>query len=867
MTLEDLENRYSQIPQEIKNLRRWICYNIEIDKDTGEEKKTPRNAISGGYARSNDPVTWTTFKVALAGCVKYGFVGLGFMLGEDVTNGTTYFGIDLDNHVDKVTGEKPLSKEDFELFVNEFVDALNSYTEYSHSGEGVHIICKGKLPAGARRRNGVAVEMYDRGRFFTMTGKVIKSLPINERTEQVKPLWQKYLNVFQEQYENNEPRVGIIIHDDNSVTFGGGDYIESNTMEFSRTLADDELIAKIKASNNADDFIDLYSGNMTRYNDDHSAADLAFCKILAFWTGCNKTQMDRIFRRSGLMRKKWDEHRQDTTYGDLTINKAIANQRDVYVPAKEKITLSPKVETKPNESFTVELPPVDTDIIEMDEKGDPKIVFKQIFKHYPLTDTGNAERFYDYFNDRFRFNKDDKLFMFWDGRTWLRDSKSFVKKYADKLIDILKVEIKETDQKIKDALKADEINQDEVNAYKDLLKAQEKNATRVANSAGKTAMLTELEHIHKMPVKNDEFDKQPYLLNTLSGVVDLLSGKILSFDKKYMLSKNTNCAVDFEEPKTFLKFLHDICDRPNKEEVEEIIGFMQMVFGEALSGQQNKDHITFLWGNGSNGKSTFIKTVLSVMGDYGKQVSSSLLMQNPNSSSQSTEFSLSALLGVRGVFMSETPQGKQLDENLLKQMTSGERISAQRKFGNQFEFDPTFSLFMSTNNKPVIRATDYGTWRRIFLIPFLNKFTDANKDNHMPEKLQKEAPKILGWLIQGCVKLYRDHKGIIPKPKCVEEALADYRNEMDVIAAFVADRCVDFPQYKTSAVELYREYKDWAKTNNEYLMSETKFKLELPKRGYVSMKDPNVGRVYVGLKLALDKRGVSFAGFGGDDND
>ena len=865
MTLEDLENRYSQIPQEIKNLRRWICYNIEKDKDTGEEKKTPRNAISGGYAKSNDPLTWTTFRVALAGCIKYGFVGLGFMLGEDKTAGTTYFGIDLDNHADKVTGEKPLDADDFGAFCREFIDALDSYTEYSHSGEGVHIICKGKLPEGARRRNGVAVEMYDKGRFFTMTGKVIRNVTINERSEQIKPLWEKYLNVYQEQYEENPHRIGIIIHEDNSVTFGGSDYVESNTVEFSRTLDDDELIAKIRASNSANDFLDLYSGNMRAYSDDHSAADLAFCKILAFWTGCDKTQMDRIFRRSGLMRKKWDEKRQDTTYGDMTINKAIRSQRDVYNPPKERITVSTLA--KQEKQFTVNLPPVETDIIEMDDKGDPKITIKQIFKHYALTDTGNAERFYDYFNDRFRYNTDDNLFMFWDGRTWLRDSKSFVKKYADKLIDVLKNEIKETEQKIKDAMKGDEINQDEVNGYKDLLKAQEKNATRVANSAGKTSMLTELEHMHKMPVVNKEFDTQPYYLNTLSGVVDLLTGNILSFDKKYMLSKNTNCAVDFGEPTTFIKFLHDICDRPNKQEVEEIIGFMQMVFGEALSGQENKEHITFLWGNGSNGKSTFIKTILNVMGDYGKQINSALLMQNPNSSSQSTEFSLSSLLGARGVFMSETPQGKQLDENLLKQMTSGERISAQRKFGNQFEFNPTFSLFMSTNNKPVIRATDYGTWRRIFLIPFLNKFTDANKDIHMPEKLKAEAPKILGWLIKGCVKLYSEHKGIIPKPKCVEEALADYRNEMDVIAAFVSDRCVDFPNYKTSAVELYREYKDWAKTNNEYLMSETKFKLELPKRGYVAEKDPNVGRVYVGLKLATDKRGVSFAGFGGRDDD
>ena len=148
MTLQDLENKYSQIPLEIKNLRRWICYNIEIDNETGEKKKTPRNAITGGYARSNDPLTWTSFDIALLGCIKYGFVGLGFMLGEDTSTGTRYFGIDLDNHEDKVTGEKPMTKEEFVEFAREFINGLNSYTEYSHSGQGVHIICKGNLPEG-----------------------------------------------------------------------------------------------------------------------------------------------------------------------------------------------------------------------------------------------------------------------------------------------------------------------------------------------------------------------------------------------------------------------------------------------------------------------------------------------------------------------------------------------------------------------------------------------------------------------------------------------------------------------------------------------------------------------------------------------
>lgn len=865
MTLQDLENKYSQIPLEIKNLRRWICYNIEIDNETGEKKKTPRNAITGGYARSNDPLTWTSFDIALLGCIKYGFVGLGFMLGEDVSTGTRYFGIDLDNHEDKVTGEKPMTKEEFVEFAREFINGLNSYTEYSHSGQGVHIICKGNLPEGARRRNGVAVEMYDKGRFFTMTGRVIRNLPIQERTEQVKPLWEKYLNV-QTEYEKSQPQTGIIIHDDNSVTFGGADRIERTEYYRERAdLDDDELIAKIRASQNSIDFNNLFSGDMSQYSNDHSAADLAFCKILAFWTGCNKDQMDRIFRRSGLMRDKWDQRRQDTTYGDLTMDKAISNQTDIYKPAKEKVVFKPSVPAQPAQQQPVVIKqqqvsdaPVESNIVQFDRFGDPIITLKQLFKSYPLNDTGNAERFYDNFGEHFRFNTDNNVYMFWNGKTWIKDNKNFVKKYADKIIEVLKNEIKMTERKLQEELKKEEPDKDEIALLQDLIKAQEKNATRIANTAGKTAMLSELEHLHEIPVVNAEFDTQENLLNTDSGVVDLLTGKIMNFDKSYKLSKNTNCKVSFEEPTTWLKFLWDIFERPVPEETQQIIDCLQMALGEALTGRTNKEHLFILYGHGSNGKSTFIKTIDNVFGDYAKTINSALLMQSNNSGSQSNEFALSALLGARFVSMSETPSGKQLDDNQVKQMTSGERIAAQFKYGNQFNFEPTFSLWMSTNNKPIIRATDFGIWRRIFFFPFLNTFTGDKKDINMPKKLAAEYPKILGWMIKGNVRLVNEFQGKLPKPKCLEEALADYKNEMDVLVSFIGDRCVDFAGYRTSAVELYNAYKDWARTNNEYLMSETKFKIELPKHGYTVGKDANLGRVYIGLKLVTDKRGMLF---------
>ena len=85
--------------------------------------------------------------------------------------------------------------------------------------------------------------------------------------------------------------------------------------------------------------------------------------------------------------------------------------------------------------------------------------------------------------------------------------------------------------------------------------------------------------------------------------------------------------------------------------------------------------------------------------------------------------------------MTELDEGEKMSDKIIKKLTSGETISAQKKFGDQFEYDPTFSPWMSTNNLPIIRSKDYGIWRRIYLIPFLVKFTDETKDIHMPEKV------------------------------------------------------------------------------------------------------------------------------------
>lgn len=663
-------------------------------------------------------------------------------------------------------------------------------------------------------------------------------------------LWKKYI-------ETEETIVEVNNNSGNGITFGKN-YRSSTVDKTPTNISDYELINKIRSSRYGAEFNDLYNGNISAYNDDHSKADYALCKILAFWSGCDSFQIDRIFRTSGLMRDKWNQKRSETnrhgtilhagTYGTQVIEYAIANQRDVYKPIKETTTII--------ENINVPIEP-NIDIVELDDKMDPIIPIKSIFKHYALDDTGNAERFYDYFGEYFKFNKDNNTFMFWNGKTWTKDIKGYIRKFANKFIDVLKSEILNTNNEIAKAQKRGEEGLEDLKVLEKLKKAQIDNAKRVSNKAGKDAMLSELHELHDLPVINSEFDTQDYLLNTDSGVVNLHTGEIIPFDRKLKLSKNTNCKVDFSEPKTWLKFLKDIFKRPDENETQELIDTIQMALGESLTGRTNKEHLYILYGHGSNGKSTFVKVVNDVFGDYGTSINSDLLVQN-NSSSQSNEFSLSALLGARMISTSETAEGKRLDEVIIKKMLGGEKINAQFKYGQPFAFMPTFSPWMSTNNKPIIRATDFGTWRRIFFVPFLNTFTEQTKDVEMPKKLEKENAQILGWMIQGAVRLHNEFQDKLPKPKCLEEALSDYKKELDVIVAFLNDRCIALPDTRVDAALLYQEYKEWAKNNSEYLFSESRFKQEMPKKGYQLVRDANGKWTYYGIMLAKDNKGIVF---------
>ena len=732
-----MKTKIENIPAELQKLKQWVCW-VGADK-------VPKNPANGKNAQSNNPDTWGTFKQAVKACETFNLDGIGFMFAEP------YFGVDLDHCVDRLD------------FVDEFVETLQSYAEISKSGNGIHIICKGKLPDGSRRKGGV--EMYSSGRYFICTGNIYNTnyTEIKDCTESVKVLHSKYL-------PNTMPQ----------------------TIAPQRTavdLDDVDIIEKARNCKSGSLFNMLYSGAWEGLFPSQSEADLALCNQLAFWTGRNEAQMDRIFRSSGLMREKWDQKRGIDTYGNITIGKACAACAEVYEPRKY---------------------PDDTSLaIAFFQDGRVGASVEQGNKAYDMTDTGNAHRLYDKYGSVLRYSYNRKRWYVWTGKVWAMDESGEVKKLADDICEDLKRE-------------AWQIQDD------DLQQQALKFAKRTAGSTAKEAMVKECQHLQGIPASPDEFDSYTEYLNCQNGIINLRNGELMPHDGNFMMSKICNCEYDVthKKPKMWLKFLDDVTN--GDKDLQE---YIQRSIGYSISGSNKEQCAYFLYGMGNNGKSTFLDTVADILGNYAMNVQPDTLMLQSRlgSAGGGANSDIARLKSARFITCEEPTEGMRLNEGLLKQLTGGSKVTARHLYGDEFEFTPEFKIWIATNHKPTIRGTDFGIWRRIKLLPFEVNIPADKVDKNLKYKLRQEFPQILAWAVDGCIKWLKDG---LHEPERVLDATKEYKQEMDLVAGFI-EQCVmiDYASNEhIMASDLFAVYSKWAKQNNEYEMSSKKFFIEAAKK-------------------------------------
>ncbi|MCU4744115.1 hypothetical protein [Natronoglomus mannanivorans] len=306
------------IPEALQEHEQWICWRIK-DRD-GKATKVPIVPGTGEYASATDHETWRPFDEALEYLEDGDAAGIGFVFTEE----DPFVGIDLDDCRDPETGSPSTD-------AREIIVELGSFTEISPSGTGYHVIVSGSLP-GDRSRRG-SVEMYETARFFTVTGDHIDATPdrVRERSASLEAVYNEYIAETESSAEPGQQTLDADHDSDGDVNTG--------TSSQQPTHEDEELLEKARSASNGEKFDRLWRGSTTGY-DSQSEADMALCCLLAFWTGGDAARVDRLFRQSGLIRGKWDDvHYSDgSTYGEKTVERAIANTDDVYDPSSGEET-------------------------------------------------------------------------------------------------------------------------------------------------------------------------------------------------------------------------------------------------------------------------------------------------------------------------------------------------------------------------------------------------------------------------------------------------------------------------------------------------------------------------------------------------
>jgi putative DNA primase/helicase len=445
-----------------------------------------------------------------------------------------------------------------------------------------------------------------------------------------------------------------------------------------------------------------------------------------------------------------------------------------------------------------------------------------------LTDLGNARRVVERHGHDLRYIHPWKIWLVWDGRRWAQDVTGEVVRRVKETQAAL---FRSTVEAI-EALGGDAQAPVEKTPLGKLLL----HALKWEDARAITRTLDLARSELGIPALPADLDRDPFLLNVRNGTIDLKTGQLRPHQREDLITKlapvkydeNANCP-------RWLGFLDRIMDGNTA-----LIRYVQRVVGYGLTGDVSEQCLWFFHGGGANGKSTFLGTILAMLGDYGMQAVSDLLMAK-NHESHPTE--RADLFGKRFVATIETEEGKRMAEALMKQVTGGDPVRARKMRQDFFEFLPTHKIVLAVNHKPVVRGTDHGVWRRIKLVPFTVTISDSEKDKNLPAKLKAELPGILAWAIRGCLDWQQHGLG---EPDEVRQATSQYQAEQDVIQGFLDDCCQIYPEAKVNSSALLAAYTAWS---GDKSMTAQAFRKRMKDKGFESKEGAGGRYFWRGLHL------------------
>jgi putative DNA primase/helicase len=454
--------------------------------------------------------------------------------------------------------------------------------------------------------------------------------------------------------------------------------------------------------------------------------------------------------------------------------------------------LAPKVVTAPAKAVTTNAP------IEPTRAADGEGITAA------RTDLRNAERLVEWFGSDLRFCTTWRKWLVWDEKRWALDETGRAHRCAANTARRMLATAMKAQTRATEALgKATGDGNDDAKAEAEkTLKSARADVAHAINSQSAKrigAMLEIAESDPRLAVHHEALDGDPMLLNVENGTIDLRTGKLRKHRRDDLITKLAPVAFDAAAAApVWLAFL----DRAMGDD-GELVAFLQRLTGYALSGDVREHILAFFHGPGGNGKSVFLGSIHTLLGDYASAAPRNLLFRS-RGDRHPTE--LASLHGRRFVTCSEIEEGHVFDEALVKDLTGGDPIECRRMREDFWGFMPTHKLFIAGNHKPSVRGDDNGIWRRMRLIPWAVSIPEAEQDKTLPEKLRAEAAGILAWAVQGCLAWQRAGLGA---PPAVQEATAQYRGENDLLGQFFRSRVIFEPTGRVTRKRLREEYESF----------------------------------------------------------
>ena len=560
-------------------------------------------------------------------------------------------------------------------------------------------------------------------------------------------------------------------------------------------LDDEAVVALAASAKNGAKFRALWDGDWSTYPS-QSEGDLALCSLLAFWADQDPSRIDRLFRRSGLFRPKWDEQRGERTYGEIAIAKVIDESR----PAARRSPL--RVQSRRPST-------------------------------YPRTDSGNAELYAHLYGGQLRFDHRRGRWLKWRGHWWSPDDNGLPVRRAKELAR----------ERIRGA--ADVEDSDDRKAEANWGLASESRHRIEATLALARNELT-------IADTGEHWDTDPWVLGAGNGVVDLGTGTLRPGrpDDRILLHTDVPYKPESQCPR-FRLFLAEIFEGDL-----HLVDFVHRALGYSITGDTREQVVFICHGTGANGKGVLLNTVARVLGSYAHN----LPFQSLEKSRQySIPTDLADLVGRRFVTASETSESATLNEARIKALTGQDPITARFLHQNFFTFNPVAKFWLAVNHWPKVTDESYGFWRRVRLVPFNVVFVSdhprgpacgpdhRHAEQDLDDRLRGEKEGILAWLVEGAIEWQR--RGLEP-PEAVSEATSSYREEADPLGDFLAECCVAEPGCSARSRDLFGAYRDWAEREGlrgRDVLTHATFGRRLT--GRFEKRRGNQGVVYQGIGL------------------